>query len=415
MTKAGVNVDMRCAASALTLLVLGGCEAPVREFPSGKLMQAKLSSQVPEDDGTYLGRIDPFGGQWRVGRIGQTDFSPFEAYVIFSAGGFLNHGAGCRGSHPAFYRLSGGRISITRIEPVRVGKCGDSPSQTGKGQRGAQVTPGESERRLASFLDQIAGWTRQSDTLILTARDGTRATLTRPVDPHPQLAGRWRIESIGGKPFITERRPATLSVGMGHVRARADCNSMSTTFSIPSPGRMLIKNSMVATQMGCAPEDDSEDTLMANAITSATAYRLSGDRLIFSGGPGMVARRPTPPNRKLPGEYEACGNTMLGAYHDGPITLAITAHQMRDNAKCTAKYVTNGPDMSLQLDGTPACGDTAPAYVSGQPVPVGGDISLLSVTRPDGFSFNEDGQLILRTNRGLLMMCRKDASRPFGD
>ena len=65
-----------------------------------------------------------------------------------------------------------------------------------------------SERRLAAFLDQLAGWQRPDDrTLILTAKDGTRATLTRPVEPHPEIAGRWIIESIGGKPLVTERRP----------------------------------------------------------------------------------------------------------------------------------------------------------------------------------------------------------------
>lgn len=415
MMKTGIRRPMRYAAAAMAMLVLGAGGAPVHDLPGGKLAQAQLSSHVPEDDGTYLSRIDPLGGQWRVGRIGQIDLSPFEAYVTFTAGGFLNHGAGCRGGYPAFYRLSGARITITRIEPVQVGKCGDSPSQATSGTRGVRVTPAESERRLASFLDQLAGWSRQGDTLFLNARDGTRATLTRPVEPHPQLAGRWQIDSIGGKPFITERRPPTLTMGTGHIGAHADCNSMGTAFSVPSPGRLLIEDSMVATQIGCAREDHVEDSLMAKAITSATSYRLAGDRLIFSGGPGMVVRRPPPPNRKLPGEYEACGNTMLGAYHDGPITLAISPHRMRDNARCTAKYFANGPDLSLQLDGTPACGDTAPAYVAGQPAAVGGDISLLSVTRPDGFGFNDDGQLILRTNRGLLTMCRKGAPRPFGD
>ncbi len=106
----------RSAVAALTLLVLGGSEAPVHDLPGEKLTQAQRSLQVPEDDGTYLGRIDPLGGQWRVSRIGQTDLSPFEAYVTFSAGGFLNHGAGCRGGYPAFYRLLGGRITITPRE-----------------------------------------------------------------------------------------------------------------------------------------------------------------------------------------------------------------------------------------------------------------------------------------------------------
>lgn len=128
----------------------------------------------------------------------------------------------------------------------------------------------------------------------------------------------------------------------------------------------------------------------------------------------MVVRRPPAPDRKLPGVYEACGNTMLGAYHEGPITLAITGNVMRDNARCSAEYVAEGPNLRLQLDGTTACGDTAPAYVAGRPTGVGGDISVLSVTRPDGFGFNEEGRLLLRTNRGLLMMCRKGSPLPFG-
>ena len=59
------------------------------------------------------------------------------------------------------------------------------------------------------------------------------------------------------------------------------------------------------------------------------------------------------------------------AYHEGPITLAIGRDTMRDNAGCTARYSATGPDLALELDGSPACARSAPPYVPGQPVGVG--------------------------------------------
>ena len=373
----------------------------------------QLSSETPVDDGTYLRRIDPLGGQWRVRNIGERDLSPFHAWASFSAGGFLNHGAGCGGGHPAFYRLAGDRITITRREPIRVGKC-PGTSRLAKGAAEVQGAAADSERLLASFIDQLVRWSREGDTLTLTARDGTRATLTKPVEPHRELAGRWLIETIGGQPLVTERRPATLSIRMNSIGAHGDCNSMGGTFTIPSPGRISVTGPIMSTLIGCPPEDAAEDALMTKAIMSATNYRLAGDRLIFTGGPGMVVRRPPPPNRKLTGKYEACGNTLLGAFHEGPITLEIGENRMRDSAGCSASYMADGPNLRLQLDDTPSCSASAPPYVAGQPVGVGGNISMLSVTRPDGYGFTEEGQLVLRTNRGLLTMCRAGAPSPFG-
>lgn len=56
---------------------------------------------------TFLGHIDPSGGKWLVQRIGEHDLRPCNAWINFSAGGFLNHGAGCAGWCPAFCGLSG--------------------------------------------------------------------------------------------------------------------------------------------------------------------------------------------------------------------------------------------------------------------------------------------------------------------
>jgi heat shock protein HslJ len=393
------------------VLAIGACAAPAdtpATEPSAGPRQPAAAADAAVDDGTYLDRIDPLGGRWRVERIGSDDFTRFDASVDFSAGGFLNHGAGCRGGHPAFYRLDGERLTIARREPVRIGKCGP-------GSAAAQAAAGASEQRLARFLEAAATWSRPDGrTLLLTAADGTRALLSRPQQPHPELAGTWAIESIGGKPLVTERRPAQLTIDMNHIGANADCNGMGSPFTVSGPGRIEVTGPVMSTAMGCAPEDAAEDSLMMNAIRSANAYRVEGDRLVFTGGPGMVVRRPPQPNRRLEGEYEACGNTMLGASHEGPITLQIGTRTMRDSAGCVADYVADGPRLTLRLQGGPACAAKATPYVPREPVSIGGAISSLAVAPPDGFAFDKGGRLILRTHRGHLTMCRKGSPRPFG-
>lgn len=363
---------------------------------------APVAPAAGVDDGTYLDRIDPLGGQWIVEHLGAEDFGRFKARVDFSGGGFLNHGAGCNGGYPAFYRLDGQHFTVTRREQVRIGKC-------------ASAAAAGSERRLASFLDKAVAWSKPNDrTLVLTTKDGSRALLTRPTEPHPDIAGRWIIETIGGAPLVTERRPPTLSIAMGSIGAHADCNSIGGPFTIPAPGRIAVAQQLISTAIGCPPEDAAEDALMTQAMASATAYRLEKGRLVFTGGPGMVLRRPTPPSRALEGEYNACGNTLLGAYHEGPITLAIDEQAMRDNAGCTASYSLQGPRLILRLDESAACARPSPPFVPGEPVGVGGQISTLAVARPDGFGFDDQGRLILRTLRGLLSMCRKGSPPPFG-
>lgn len=389
------------------VLAAASCE------PSDKLALAPVASSAstasPMDDGTFLARIDPLGGQWSIERIGQQDFQRFKGWVNFSAGGFLNHGAGCSGGYPAFYRLDGNRLTIIRREAIRIGKCASATTAD-------RFAAAASERRLTEFLDQVESWERPDDRkLVLTAKDGMRALLIRPVERHPDLAGRWIIETIGGQPLVTERRPPTLSISMGNIGAFADCNSMGAPFTISAPGRIAVTGPIMGTAIGCAPEDAAEDALMTKAMTAASAYRLEDDRLIFNGGPGMVLRRPPPADRRLAGEYQACGNTLLGAYHEGPITLAVDERAMRDNAGCVAEYSADGPNLILRLANSPACAAEAPPFVPGEPISVGGKMSTLAVTRPDGFGFDDEGRLILRTRRGLLSMCRKGSPPPFGD
>ncbi|WP_296818708.1 META domain-containing protein [Brevundimonas sp.] len=384
------------------------CSAPVA--PPPRAPSPDPSSPVPAvaaDDGTYLDRIDPLGGQWRLQRLGSEDFAPFEAWVSFTSGGFLNHGAGCGGGYPAFYRLDGRRVTLTRIEAIRTGHCQDfnGPNRT------AAL---DSERRLAAFLDGLQTWSRPDDrTLVLLGQGGVEAILTAPIEPNPDLAGRWRIETIGGEPLVTERRPPTLSFAMAGVGAYADCNSFGATYSVPSSGRLQVEGPVVSTAIGCPPEDAAEDEAMARAITGATGYRVEADRLTLTGGPGLVARRYPEPDRRLPGEYEACGNTLLGAYHEGPVTLDFRADTVTDQSGCRAAYTADGPNLTLRLDRQTCSGEQTP-FIPGQPDSVGGDISLLATAPPDAFAFDSEGRLVLRTPRGLLGMCRKGDPPPFG-
>src|SRR5688500_843639 len=248
----------------LSALALGACSAPVEQ--SVEDAPARAAEAGPADDGSYLARIDPLGGQWRVERLGEEDFTRFEGWVNFSAGGFLNHGAGCAGGYPAFYRLDGPRVTVTRLEPIRIGKCAGT-QEMANASASVRAAAGDSERTLATFLDRLTGWSKPgAHALELVASDGRRALLTRPAEPHPDIAGRWIIESIGGEPLVTERRPPTLSISMNGIGAFADCNSMGSNFTIRAPGRISVAGPIMGTAIGCGPEDQAEDDLMTRAM-----------------------------------------------------------------------------------------------------------------------------------------------------
>lgn len=393
-------------ATGLAALTVAACSAPLD-------LQASVSEgaddRTPQavDDGSYLASIDPLGGPWRIMRIGTDDLSAHDAWVNFSAGGLLSHGAGCAGGHPAFYSIQGNRITTTRIEPVRRRQCKGNDNR-----RGFEVAASELE--LAALIDDLADWARpNARTLVLTTRGGTQAVLSRPVEPSPELAGRWVIETIGDEPFATETRPPILTIGGSHISAFADCNSFGAAFTAMAGDRVSIDGPVVGTQMGCAPADMAEDDLMARAIGEASEIRVTDGRLIIIGGPGLSARRPDAPDRRFSGRYEACGDTLLGAYHDGPITLAIDETSLVDQTGCRATYQAQGPNLTLELDGSSCTGKPTP-YVPGQPVSIGGETSWLATVPPDGFGFDNQGRLILRTHRGLLGLCRVGSPPLFG-
>ena len=79
----------------IALVATASCEASNNAPPAPAAPKATPAGAV--DDGTYLQQIDPLGGQWEVEHIGEENFQPFKAWVNFSAGGFLNHGAGRSG------------------------------------------------------------------------------------------------------------------------------------------------------------------------------------------------------------------------------------------------------------------------------------------------------------------------------
>ncbi|ODP37045.1 hypothetical protein [Sphingomonas turrisvirgatae] len=140
-------IFLRSSLVAAAIAVAASCTAPANSPSAAPATPQPISTadENAEDNGTYLRRIDPLGGQWRVQRVGTDDFTVHKAWIDFSAGGFLNHSAGCGGGYPAFYQLSGARLTITRLETIRIGKC----AAAGPPARAAAAA---SERRLASFL-----------------------------------------------------------------------------------------------------------------------------------------------------------------------------------------------------------------------------------------------------------------------
>src|SRR5687768_3216777 len=153
-------------------LSAAACAAPEQAPDPVDASPAPAGPASAIDDGSYLSRIDPLGGQWRIERIGEEDFARFQGWVNFSAGGFLNHGAGCAGGYPAFYRLDGQGIAVTRIEPIRIGKCAGTQEMAGA-SASVRAAAAESERALATFLDRLTGWSKLGErTLELVASDG---------------------------------------------------------------------------------------------------------------------------------------------------------------------------------------------------------------------------------------------------
>lgn len=402
------------AAFVVGLIMLAGCTAAVERGSAGDTSASlPLETPGPVDDGSYLSRIDPLGGQWRVDAVGLTVYPPGDraradfSYVTFSDGGFLNSYAGCSGGYPAFYRLDGPRMAVTRREKVTIGKCADPAAA-------------RRETMLAAFLDRAVGWNIPAPgALVLTAADGTLAQMSQPPDPHPELSGRWRVVSIGGASFMTRELPGEVGFGFGAfgggISAQAACNHFSANLTIA--GSNLDASDGLSTLIGCDPPRQALDAKLFGAVSGARSFVMRPDgRLVLSGATEMVLERFPSPDRNLVGNYTHCGNTVLGAGHAGEVTLAIDRGTMRDNSGCTARYTADGANLDLAPGAESSCraDPASPIYDGTNTVEIGGALSPLAILRPDGFGFDDRGRLILRTVRGTLTMCRVGQPKPFG-
>jgi len=99
-----------------------------------------------------------------------------------------------------------------------------------------------------------------------------------------------------------------------------------------------------------------------------------------------------------------CNNSTLpDLSHDGEVWLEFGAGTVRDQAGCVASYETAGATLRLLLGEAPACRTAAlPRRGAAE---IGGPRSALAQFRPDGFAWDEEGRLRLRTHRGLLALC----------
>ena len=388
---------MKAPIAVLATLLSVSCTTAEAPVEAGGEVVSDGTVDSPHDDGTYLARIDPLGGNWRVMSIGDLQAGAYESWVNFAEGGFLNHGGRCGGGAPAFYQIDGEKIVFSRFETPQYGKC-EEPNGVAF------------DRALTALIDRATIWQKpNAETLVLTAADGTRAVLTKPPVLRPDINGRWQMVSIGGEPF-----PATMTIGNDWMSAHADCNSISFDFAVPEPGKIVVKD-WIQTSMGCGKEREARDKKLARSVSAATSYSIDDEqRLVFGGPQSIILRRPAPADTSLAGDYEHCGNTTLGAYHAGPVTMRIASDTMTDNAGCTARYIADGPELSLTLGDEAACKQTAPPYRPREPIEIGGEYSPLALATPDGWAFTEDGVLKLRTPRGSLNLCRKGAPRPFG-
>ena len=68
-----------------------GCTSPPAETPQA-VPRPTPAQEAAVDDGTYLKRIDPLGGQWLVERIGEAVFTSFKAWINSARAASLSTG-----------------------------------------------------------------------------------------------------------------------------------------------------------------------------------------------------------------------------------------------------------------------------------------------------------------------------------
>lgn len=344
--------------------------------------------------------IDPLGGSWRPLRLGpMTVPAAVKARLYFYGGAHFNGQAGC-GSFEGRYRLDGSRIQAGLVEPLRVGKCTDAVA--------ARL-----ELALGRLMTGSSSYALQDDgTLRITGRDGRAALFRRTAQAVPVLAGRWVVERIGAEP-IDPKLNSRIHFWDNWVTAVAGCNQLGMEVERTATG--LLMKGGAATEMGCGPVREAFDERFFQAVSRVRRFLLLSDgRISLQGGEPLLLRRPPPPSTSLPGRYGACRSNPRLVGYDGEPALTFAATTVRDSAGCSATWRADGARLDIRRDATPAC---AAPPASSDPeawIEVGATKSLLAALRPDGFAFDEEGVLRLRTHRGLFDMCREGEPRPFG-
>ena len=382
------------ATAALLAFVLAGCArtpssnvaVPALAHASG---EESPSSQVfPEAQAAaFLREIDPLGGTWRLVAFDGQPISPGRRALLHGhEGAYLATSGDCTSSDTSYIR-DGARIEVTRHIPPQTGKCEDAAAAV-------------LDRALAHAVASAQAWSIDAaGRLRLTGAGGSDAIFERPVPKWPELHGPWLVESIDDRPFA-----GRIEFGDDAVGAHAACNTFGGQAAIGA-GTLQVRDGM-QTLIGCGPEREATDALLFGALGGARTWRIAGDgSLLIDGAATIVARRPKPASYSLPGRYHVCNNSTLpDLSHDGEVWLEFGAGTVRDQAGCVASYETAGATLRLLLGEAPACRTAAlPRRGAAE---IGGPRSALAQFRPDGFAWDEEGRLRLRTHRGLLALCK---------
>lgn len=255
-------------------MALGAACAPTSDTPVPPVDDVSAPTAAVEQTPAQM-----LSGQWEIERIDNTLFPKQQGIVNFQSEEFFSHEAGCGGGHPAFYDAGlGSTFKTSRREAVVIGKC--------EGPRAAEL-----ERLLADFIDRADGWTMPAkDRLILTSAGGSTAYLKRPVGPVPELEGKWRVLSIGGRTWDGPGE-AGVMVSYNWIGASGPCNSGGAGWSSPGPGRIALDGFM-STQALCEPELMRADGRIFSAVSGASGYRvISADRVELTGGTAILLER----------------------------------------------------------------------------------------------------------------------------
>lgn len=344
--------------------------------------------------------VDPLGGSWRPVRIGTIAVpEAAEARLFFNGGSEYSTQAGC-GNFGGFYSVEGARLRVVQRDPIHLGKCRDRAS--------ARL-----ETALAGFIAQASTYDLiPGGTLRIVARDGRTGLFRRPPPVIAALGGRWVVESIGGDSIPAARR-ARLHFHESWVSAAADCNQFGARVR-PNAAGFTVSDG-AATQMGCGPEREAFDDRLFGAVGKSRRYvALAGGRMRLEGGEPLVLLRPAAISPSLPGSYSACRSNPRGVMYDGVPAMTFTRDEVRDSAGCRASYRADGALLAIRRENSKECAAPPQSFASAD-LEVGERTSLLASLRPDAFAFDEEGVLRLRTNRGLLDMCRIGEPRPFGN